>query len=244
MSVSVLSGNDLERLVVAAEAIDLIVRLHDREPDAVLIAGLMANPLSDWLTAFMSDETPRLFDEAVASLPDPLPQDVLDDLAAEYADIFLTHGYRASPNGSVWLTEDRIERQEPMFEARSWYEHYHVKVPDWRTRADDHLVHELQFVSHLLRLGTDSAAADAARFMDKNLLPWLPQFAGQVLKLCRHRYFAGTMELTVVFMEKLRGLLETITGVTQPVREDNASLPKRAQVPFEQSYFPGAAESW
>jgi TorA maturation chaperone TorD len=244
MSASVLSDDQMKRFVMAADAVDLIVRLHDREPDAEFITGLKANPLSDWFSVFMPVQTPQQFDQAISSLPDPLPQEVLDDLAAEYADIFLTHGYRASPNGSVWLTEDRIERQEPMFEARSWYDHYYVKVPDWRIRADDHLVHELQFVSHLLRLGSDTAAADAARFMDKNLLPWLSQFAGQVLKLCRHRYFAGSMELTVASMESIRDLLEDICGVARPVPVDETALPKRAQVPFEQPYFPGASESW
>ena len=244
VSANVISGETLETLVLAADAVDLVARFHDREPDVELISGLKANPVAAWFDAFMAGDAPANFDAAVSSLPEPLPQDVLDDLAAEYADIFLTHGYRAAPNGSVWLTEDRIERQEPMFQVRGWYDHYHVKVPDWRTRADDHIVHEMQFVAHLLRLGTWTAAEDAARFLDENLLPWLPKFADCALVKCRHRFFASVMEISVQLMEHIRDRLEMITGIARP-RIEETQLPKRAQTPFaEQAYYPGFAESW
>lgn len=226
-----------------ADALDLVVRLHDREADAALISGLRANPLADGFAGILPLDPLKSFDDAIASYPDPLPADVLDDMAAEYADIYVTHGYRASPNGSVWLTEDRIERQEPMFIARAWYDRYQMKVPNWSVRAEDHLVHELQFVSHLLRLATPRTAADAARFMDTNLLPWLSQFADRAMVNCRHRYHAASLDLTVALCEALRDRLGAITSIDRPAPLQSGQQ-SPAVLPVEPAYVPGLAESW
>jgi TorA maturation chaperone TorD len=235
----------MELLRLSGDGFDLLARLHDREPDQVLISGLKSNPLSEWFGGFASETSVRDFDMAIATLPQPLPVEVLDDLAAEYADIYLTHGYRAAPSGSVWLTEERAERQEPMFAARSWYGRYHLGVPNWRVRPDDHIVHELQFVAHLCHLATPGAAMDAARFLDANLIPWLPQFTERVLERCRHRYFAAAVALTLDAVEGLRDNLEALTGIERRIRDnpDRAGALKEASA-MDGPFVPGLAESW
>ena len=79
----------------------------------------------------------------LTDIPSSLGAESLDRLAADYADIYLTNGLRASPCESVWLDEDGLVMQGPMFDVRACYSRHGLAVPDWRRRSDDHLVHQL-----------------------------------------------------------------------------------------------------
>lgn len=240
-------GRD-ERLARMADGLDTLIRFHDREIDADLLGQLrrfnVVRGLHELIEADEGQATAKAFATALDGLGTDPSDAVLDDLAADFADIYLTHGYRVSPNGSVWLTEDRLERQMPMFEVRDWYEHYGVAVPNWRMRADDHLVHELQFVSYLCRLGGEVAALDAGRFMDLHILPWVPEFCRRARERVRHTVYAGLMDLTLCHLEELRLLIESVTGtprvIPATVRPDTARTPEPDVAP----YVPGTAESW
>ncbi|MBK5934285.1 TorA maturation chaperone TorD [Rhodovulum imhoffii] len=233
------------RLEFLADALDVLIRLHDREVDRSLLMAMQRHRVAQWMAR--GPGTPAV-GRAAADLEDALsgiglqPDAVLlDALAAEYADIYLTHAYRVAPCGSVWLTEDRLERQLPMFEVRDWYAHYDITVPNWRRRADDHLVHELQFVSFLCRQGTPVAVADAARFLDLHVLSWVPQFCVKGAGLMRQPLYRALARLTAAVLEDLRSLLEEMTGSARQVR----ALPDPARPePEENAYVPGLAESW
>lgn len=177
---TMLDGATGDALSVASEGLAILIRLLDREADAELIAGLKhiraGDLFAETLPVGAGREAGLEFQAALDALPDNPDRAVLDDLAADYADAFLTHGYRLSPSGSVWMTEERLERQEPMFAVREWYEHYGLASPDWRIRADDHMVHELQFVLHLIEGGTAVSTVDAAHFLDRHVLPWVPEY--------------------------------------------------------------------
>ncbi|MGZ8219633.1 molecular chaperone TorD family protein [Methylomagnum sp.] len=68
----------------------------------------------------------------------------LDDLAADFAAIYLTGAFGASPYESYWLSDDHLICQDAMFDMRTLYAGAGLKVPDWRMRPDDHLVFQLQ----------------------------------------------------------------------------------------------------
>lgn len=240
-----LNSQDIARLATASEVLDLLIRLHDREAEADFLRGLGEHGVDAWLSEVLVSKPGK---EAAAAFSAALPRDpdaaLMDDLAAEFADLYLTHGYRVSPSGSVWLTEDHLERQLPMFDVREWYDHYDVQVPNWRVRADDHLVHELQFVSFLCAHGNVVAAQDAATFMDQHVLPWLPEFCRQAGKRVQQPLYAALMALTLAVLDELRDLLENITGVERNIRL--AAPPKAQREADEQdvAYMPGLAESW
>ncbi len=243
-----------EALAIWADVLGLIVRLHEREADAELLTGLREADLPALFEALLTDSDGRAvvrgFAETLALLPETPDAALLDDLAADYADIYLTHGYRVAPTGSVWMTEDHLERQLPMFEVREWYDHYGVTVPDWRLRSDDHIVHELQFVQHLLSLGTPAAALDAARFLDRHVLPWVPDFCARVAQQTRLPFHAMTNLLTRATVEALRDMLEALTGAEREIVPHAWKLEaerdqRAAEVPeIDRPYVPGMAESW
>ncbi|PIE18283.1 MAG: hypothetical protein CSA65_05075 [Proteobacteria bacterium] len=241
-SVPELTEGQVAKLATASEVLDLLIRLHDREVDAAFLQGMRDHDLAGWLSGVLVSQHGQ---DAAAALCEALAVDAdMDLLAAEYADLYLTHGYRVSPSGSVWMTEDHLERQLPMFDVREWYDHYDVTVPNWRVRADDHLVHELQFVSFLCAHGNGVAAADAANFLDQHVLPWLPEFCRQAAKRVEQPLYAALMALTLAVLDELRDMLAEITGIARNVRV--AAPPKAHREADEEdvAYMPGLAESW
>lgn len=248
MKDDILTAAQLARLTELADGLDVLIRFHDREVDAELVAALAAAPVVPSLAPVLQEPTARVLVEELTSALEALGPEPnaaqLDLLAADYADIYLTHGYRVAPNGSVWLTEDKLERQLPMFEVRDWYEHYDIRVPNWRVRADDHLVHELQFVSLLCRAGAFVPVQDAARFLDLHVLPWVPEFCCRAAARVEQPLYAAVMGLTDVWLEELRQELEAITGRERQVREVRDLDTQRSPEPEAAPYVPGAAESW
>ncbi|HMQ40633.1 MAG TPA: molecular chaperone TorD family protein [Paracoccus sp. (in: a-proteobacteria)] len=236
-----------EMLTPVAEGMGLLIRLLDREADADLIAGLNSMGAGGFFAALLPGETgaeiARVLDATLAEIEDPTDPDMLDELAADYADCFLTHGRRLSPNGSVWMTEERLERQEPMFAVRDWYAHYGLETPNWRIRSDDHLVHELQFVQHLLTLATPEASHDAAHFMDRHLLPWAPEFGRQLASRAATPLIAVSGALLDDYLRMLRELLTEITGIAPDIAPLPGDKPN-PKAPEQQLYIPGVAESW
>ena len=219
------SDGDVVAEVGAAVCDDLrlLAAMHDAELDAPAVARLKAavpGALALALESPAAREGTALIAGALARLPEPPEQASLDELAADYAAIYLTRRHHASPEESVWLDEDGLTRQEPMFQVRRWYAHYGLAVPDWRTRADDHLVHQLQFLATVMGTGDVVAFADAARFLDDHLLRWLTTFATRVASRCATPFYAGAALLTAAYCEELRDLLAEVLDQPRPSADE------------------------
>ena len=241
-------SSDLTALEPLGHGLSLLIRLHDREADAELIEGLREHDAAGLFATLLPGASAIASEmaAALAALPSPPDQASLDLLAAEYADVYLTHGYRIAPTGSVWLTEEKLERQEPMFAVREWYEHYGLSVPEWRVRSDDHIVHELQFVAHLLGLGSEDAARDAARFLDRHVLVWVPQFCALMAERCETGFYIAVARLTGACLQGLRDALEAVTGEARWVPEAGEEIIPYSLKELEEdvAFVPGVAESW
>lgn len=208
-----------------SDDLEVLAFLHDLEPQARLLQSLKDSrfPLDMGfrLTTEAGRKAVESMRDALADIDDPTDAGVLDVLAADYSDIYLTHGLRASPYESVWLDEEQLQRQEPMFQVRKWYRRHDLAAGNWRDRADDHLVLELQFVSKLLESGTGyDALTQIAQFMDEHLLRWLARFANLVQERASTAYFAAVASLTAAYCDELRDLIATLTGVPRPSLED------------------------
>lgn len=262
------SGNDLALLLEWSRAVsqDLaqLAVLHDREADKALIEALREVNFPHNLglvldTKFEDQEegmlTPsQIFSKTLEALPKEIDQDTTNLLAVDYADIYLNHSLHASPFESVWLDEDHLLQQEPMFQIRDWYERYGLKIENWRLRSEDHLVLQLEFIAFLL--DPESAIAEkipqlkrmqeATKFMDEHLLLWIADFTKLVSQRCSTGFYASVAILTGAYVDELRVALEAITEIKRPTAEE-LEAKRRAQQPIIEepiSFIPGVAESW
>ena len=245
---------DTEQLGLVASDLRLLARLHDREVDEDFLAGLREGKVADYLSVSLETDEAKLacksFDAAMDLFPKALNETILDGLAVEYANIYLCHNYRIAPTGSVWLTEEKLERQEPMFMVRDWYDKYGITVPDWRMRPDDHIAHELQFLAELCENNTEQSIADAAHFMDQCMLVWIPDFAQAVAERAHENFYIASTALTAAYLEELRDVIETISKIARPIPEvDEATRSRKDMatlydIDVDRPFVPGMAESW
>jgi len=237
-----------------AADIGLLASLHDCELTAQVAEAARAYSIAEQLALTLASPTGRdavaAFDEALKELPATLDAEVIDELAAQYADVYLRHTYRVAPSESVWLTEDGLERQEPMFKAERWYRRHNLKVDDWAQRPADHLVIELRFLAYLASQAKDKDdLIDIARFLDEHPLRWLGRFATTLAKYHGPPLYRALADLTAPYLDEARQYLTDITGLPRPVAQLDPTRPKAAPEktcadPDERPYMPGIAPSW
>lgn len=233
----------------AGVALDLMIlaQLHDHELSETDVGMLQKDGFPQTLAFRLESEqaleTIDLLSVVVSSLSaDP---DVMDELSADFAAIYLTHAVRASPYESVWLDDEGLAMQQPMFEVRDAYARLGLTAPDWRKRPDDHLVFQLQFLSALLESNKVAALAEAARFLDEHTLRWLPDFAHRVAQRAATPFYAGLAMLTFRYLDELRDVLAKLLG--EPRRDPAAKIEQADEgdkAPMPSAYLPGSAPSW
>lgn len=233
-----------------ADDIGLLASLHDRELSWPVVEALKACPFQEQLGLVLKSEpgqaSLKAFGIAVEGLPRPGDERGLDLLSAAYADVYLRHAFRVAPAESVWLTEDGLERQAPMFEVREFYLKHNLKVADWANRPDDHIVLELRFVAELFaRAEGPLDLVPAAEFLDRHLMRWVKPLAIRLVEMGADEFYAALAVLTASYLDEVRDHLASITGVEKAVAE----LPKRSSKPplpadGEGPYVPGLAPSW
>lgn len=186
------------------------------------------------------------------AFPAELSDALMDELASDFADIYLNGKFHSSPQESVWLDDEELVCQQPMFEVREWYARHELAAPNWRRMADDHLVNELLFVAYLLdKASTEDdkqVLMELAQFMDEHLLRWLLPFGQRVSQRCATAFYATLALETAAYCEHIRDLLADILEVP---RESHEAIEERLQSrKFAAStaqpmhYYPGSAPSW
>jgi len=236
---------------VTADLTQLAV-LHDREATLERLQTLQAidfpKHLGLQLQSPAGQQAAQLLQQALDQ--SNFSSEEIDKLAADYAAIYLNHSLVASPYESVWVEEDGLVRQQPMFQIRAWYQRYHLQASDWQNRAEDHLVLQLQFLAHLFELAAQNAPeallTNAAQFMDEHSLRWISQFATRVSSRCGTQYYAGLALYTAAYLEELRDILATTLNQPRPSAEEIAQR-LRTETTEEATplaYVPGISESW
>lgn len=232
---------------VVAEDLDLLAALHDRELDNEMLRSLRLVSFCEDLGLDLgtADGSPlpaaKALDEMIAALPFPLESELADDLAAAYADVYLTNGAKCSPYESPWLDKDGLMRQKPTLATRGYYARHELKVPDSRNRAEDHIVHQLNFLAFLMRKTDwdDETLAEAQLFLERHSLLWLPDFASGLQRHQAPQLYAVIAALTVAYLEKLhqvlkqmdlpldavRGLLDHVEGKVDHMCDDGKGMP-------------------
>jgi len=229
-----------EERQVLADDLRLLAFLHDKEIDAATLKKLRAEPFASWLGLRLAGSEARaaldFLDQALAELPDEIDAAIIDRLAVDFARIYLHNHYGASPDESVWLTEENIVRQEPMFQVRTHYKRYGLEAENWRERADDHLVMQLSFLAHLVGVAeNEEALPDAARFLDRHLLIWIKDFASVLAGRAEQKFYVGLALATACYLDELRDYLTDLTGEARRDAEFREEAFRRLRAPTEEA---------
>jgi TorA maturation chaperone TorD len=189
---------------------------------------------------------------AAQQFPQDIPDSLLDALASDFADIYLNGSFHGSPQESVWIDDEELVCQQPMFEVREWYARHGLEVPNWRKMADDHLVNQLLFIAFLLDKAVTEdkpqVLEETARFMDEHLLRWLLPFAKRVAERCETDFYASLVLVTAMLGDHIRDVLAGILASPRPSHEEIETCMKARQLaaiqPQPMHYYPGSAPSW
>lgn len=231
-----------------SDDLELLARLHAVELDQVTIENLAHAHFPYSLTLNGDERHPDkpIFPVVERGLQEISASQVsLDQLAADFAAIYLNVSYKASPNESAWIDEDHIERQEPMFEVRNWYLKYGLSIQDWRLRQDDNLSLQLLFISHLLRM-EKIPFQDVAHFMDYHILRWIGKFADQIFNRADTAFYACLACLTSDYLEELRDLIAEVESKPRLSKEEiELSLQKpKEKIDFDPLFYSSHEGSW
>lgn len=234
-----------------ADDADALAALHDQELRPAMITALRATDFTRGLTlAPFTREARTAWHAAadgIAALPRADDAKGIDLLAADYAAIYLTGAYGASPSESMWTDDDRLVCQAAMFTWRKLHGAAGLRPPEWRQRADDHLVLQLQYLAHVLRRATTLAEWRVlATVLDEHCLRWIPLFATRVAARCEAPFYAGLALLTKAWLESLRDLAARVLGEPRPTREaiEARLRPQPAVTAIPVAFMPGTGPSW
>lgn len=197
--------------------LDQLIRLHDRELDAATLAALKEGSFPHGLALQPMGEAGIL---AYINMSAGVRGDSsLDDLAADFAAIYLNNSLGASPYESVWLSDDHLACAAPMFELRDLYAEAGLQAADWRSRFDDHFVLQLEYLRRILASSTVNPEK-VANFIDEHIGYWFPDFAQRVSMQCNTPFYAALAELTHIWLIDFRKLLDEIHDLPVPTRDE------------------------
>jgi TorA maturation chaperone TorD len=236
-----------------ADDLDGLARLHDRELEPGLLDALVEVGFPDNF-ALLPDAGLR---EAMRLAAHNLQKNAdraawRDALAADFAGIYLNGAFGASPYESVWVTDEHLTCQLPMFELRDLYAKAGLAVDDWRKRYDDHFVLQFQYMAHRLRESAVPLEALGV-FVDEHVGYWFGDFARTVATRADTDFYRALALLTADWLERFRALVEEVTGENRTPREVVGDRLRKKQalasgelapVKFIPGGSPAAGPSW
>lgn len=196
----------------------LLSRLYRSEVDA---------PLLDALTgmAFPVDAPQPQLSEGYARLGAWLEgygEHALDDLAADYAAVFLAagsaDGSAAIPCESIYTSPRKIYMQEAWESVTALYRaHVLGKADGLDDLMEDHLALELAFMAHLIG---ENDTRPQQEFLEGHLLNWVPDFVADIDRYARQDFYKAVGLITLGFLKLDLALL---SGLNDP---ENHALQK------------------
>lgn len=223
-----------------AEDLAQLARLHEREVDAATLAALQAVGFPGNLALVPETVAVETLSAALAVPPG------LDDLAVDFAALYLTGARGCSPLESVWLGEERLAAGPPLHAWRALLAEVGLALAGRRQPYEDHLACQLAWLGRALVLPGFSPER-LARVLDEHCLRWLPEWAGRVGERAETPFYQGLAALTLAWLEALRQLLAEVCGLTIPSSRDHQTVAvpgpgERVMQPL--TFMPGKGPGW
>jgi len=120
----------------------------------------------------------------------------LEDLASDYAAIYLNGRLGISPYESFYRDEDRLLRQKATMTVRQKMRKYSIFSTDSNLMQEDHVSQELFFVAYLVEKEEYREAAD---FIRNHLLFFLESFVSGIPE----GFYKYLTDLTILYLKQL-----------------------------------------
>lgn len=199
----------------------LLSRLYLLEVDEELLAALFGMELPkecsfedmkegyDLMGAWLHDAKGRL--EGAGTEKERMQREVLDDLAVDYARIFLSagvaQGKAAFPFESVYTSRQHLLMQESRTDVIAKYAAKGVTPGKNLYRVpEDHLGLLLSYMAILCE--EDAPIKEQQEFLKEHLLNWVSAFTADVAKYASTDFYRGLGKLTKGFLAMERSLLD------------------------------------
>jgi TorA maturation chaperone TorD len=142
-------------------------------------------------------------------LDDTEPERLLNDLAEEFAALFIVPG-GIPPYESVRL--HGMLNQKPSWEVEEFYRRCGLVIKDECRMLPDHLGMELEFMGYLVEKEAEARKRDdkkqaekwsgfQAEFFQGHIRPWAFDFLRDLQRLAFHPFYRGIADLTMRFLE-------------------------------------------
>lgn len=190
----------------------LLGRLYIKEVDQGLLDMLVKMQFPTACADEELEEGYRLLEESLKNISG----DFLDDLAVDYARVFLSagvaQGMAAFPYESVYTSKKRLMMQDARNSVAALYGAEGLKPGKDMFRApEDHVGLELEFMAHLCEksLAGDPLGEEQQRtFLKTHLLNWIYVFTSEVIKYAQTDFYKALGKITRGFMNLERSFLE------------------------------------
>ncbi|MCJ7569352.1 MAG: molecular chaperone TorD family protein [Anaerolineales bacterium] len=198
-------------------------RIYRVEADQELLDQMAKMHLSDEVEVPEISEGYRM----LRGFLEHLTESTLIDLAVEYAKIFLGVGLigdkGAYPYESVYTSPDGLMMQEARDEVLKIYREEGLNKADEFTEPEDHVAFELDFMAYLcdktievLKEGDNDGALGYLKkqmdFLEKHLIPWVPSFCSDVIRMAQGDFYKAIAKITVGYLSMEQDLIGEIIG--------------------------------
>ena len=190
-----------------------LARMYEKELSAELIAKLKE---LDYNQAESDNSTMREGYAELKSFFETCVENPEDELAADYAKIFLSageaEGNAAFPYESVYTSKEKLIMQDAWEKVRDFYKNKGVvlKGADADIK-EDHISSELACMAYLCETG---AADEALAFLNEHLLNWVETFAGDIAKHARTKFYPAAAKLMLGFLQMEKKYLESVVNAS------------------------------
>lgn len=210
-------NTEIETLALArASLYRLLARIYILEVNRPLLEALQAMVFPNFADNPDLNEGYALLRAYLAGAT----EDDLEDLAADYAGIFLAagvaQGLAAFPYESVYVSKTRMVGQEPRVRVAALYAARGLALAcDLPKTPEDHVALELEYMACLCRElteagdNTEALLAEQKMFLEKHLLNWVPLFCKDVGKYAQTDFYRAIGKITAGVLQLEQVLLQT-----------------------------------
>jgi len=185
------------------------------------LAAIYRQELTSELLQQMKD---RRFQEILSTLGIELTngffkkpeKELLENLAVDYAYLFIGPGKHISPHESVHHKKDGVQSGqlwgELTTQVKNIIESSGLEYESAYTGLPDHISVELEFMQHVVQREAQAWKADddktallclknEKKFVDEHLIHWIPEFCEKVIKAAESPFYKEMARLTRSFIE-------------------------------------------